>query len=239
MENIYEREDAIVGGAQELLASAGQNAIAPEHYAALLDEYCKLLKQTRRMVKMSDMTQSELNRLSRKLEHMSGTDALTDLCNRRFFNELFRKEWDAAVRAGTSLAVLMIDVDFFKEYNDTYGHIMGDSCLQSVAAALREGVKRPRDTIARYGGEEFVILLPETDLETARTSAERLRVAVAGRRIETAGDPVSETLSLGVVAIDDGRSMTFEQLLDAADQMLYRAKQMGRDRVELWDLGHE
>lgn len=232
MENIYEREDAIVGGAQELLASAGRNAIAPEHYAALLDEYCKLLKQTRRMVKMSDMTQSELNRLSRKLEHMSGTDALTDLCNRRFFNELFRKEWDSAVRAGTSLAVLMIDVDFFKKFNDTYGHIMGDSCLQSVAAALREGVKRPRDTIARYGGEEFVVILPETEREGAVHVAGLLIENVRARNIPHLAAPETGivSVSVGVACARPGPEARPEELLNASDEALYRAKTTGRNR---------
>ncbi len=232
MENIYEREDAIVDGAEELLASAGRNSLAPEHYAALLDEYRKLLKQTRRMVKMSDMMQSERNRLSKKLEHMSTVDVLTDLYNRRFFNELFRKEWDSAVRAGTSLAVLMVDVDFFKKYNDTYGHIMGDSCLQSVAAALREGVKRPRDIIARYGGEEFVVILPETDRNGAVHVAEQLLENVRAQNVPHIAAPETGvvTISVGVACARPGTDARPEELLNASDEALYRAKTTGRNR---------
>ena len=149
-----------------------------------------------------------------------------------FFNELFRKEWDAAVRAGTSLAVLMIDVDFFKKYNDTYGHIMGDSCLQSVAAALREGVKRPRDTIARYGGEEFVVILPETEREGAVHVAGLLIENVRARNIPHLAAPETGivSVSVGVACARPGPEARPEELLNASDEALYRAKTAGRNR---------
>lgn len=179
---------------------------------------------------------TELKRMEEELLRLTRLDPLTQLFNRRYFFTLAEQEYQRFRRYHHPMAVCMIDIDHFKSVNDRYGHLIGDAVLCAVAETLRDNLRQV-DILARYGGEEFVILWPETDLQTARASAERLRTAVAGCRIETPGGPVSVTLSLGVVSIDDGRSMTLEQLLDAADRMLYRAKQMGRNRVELWELG--
>jgi diguanylate cyclase (GGDEF)-like protein/PAS domain S-box-containing protein len=179
---------------------------------------------------------TELKRLEEDLRQLTRLDPLTQLFNRRYFFTLAEQEYQRFRRYHRPMALCMIDIDHFKSVNDRYGHLVGDAVLCAVAETLRNNLRQV-DILARYGGEEFVILLPETDLQTACASAERLRAAVAERRIETPSGPVSVTLSLGVVAIDDGRSMTLEQLLDAADQMLYRAKQAGRNRIEIWDLG--
>jgi diguanylate cyclase (GGDEF)-like protein/PAS domain S-box-containing protein len=179
---------------------------------------------------------TELKRLEEDLRQLTRLDPLTQLFNRRYFFTQAEQEYQRFRRYHRPMALCMVDIDHFKSVNDRYGHLVGDTVLCAVAQTLHDSLRQV-DILARYGGEEFVVLLPETDLQTARASAERLRAAVAERRIETANGPVSVTLSLGVVAVDNGRSMTLEQLLDAADQMLYRAKQAGRDRVEIWDLG--
>lgn len=233
MNTIFEGEDQIIAGAEALLSSVKPcGTVSAGDYGELLDEYRKLLKQVRRVVRMSDLMQSELNRLSRKLEHMSTVDALTDLYNRRFFNEFFQKEWDSAIRSGTSLSILMIDVDLFKKYNDFYGHLMGDTCLQSIAGALKEVIKRPRDTIARYGGEEFVALLPETDRPGATTVAENLLENVRNLNIPHAMSPDIGriSISIGVAVGHPTQDDNPADLLNAADEALYRAKDLGRDR---------
>ncbi|MBK1654607.1 sensor domain-containing diguanylate cyclase [Allochromatium vinosum] len=181
-----------------------------------------------------DITDSK--RLEEDLRQLTRLDPLTQLFNRRYFFTLAEQEYQRFLRYHHPMALCMIDIDHFKSVNDRYGHLVGDTVLCIVAQTLHDNLRQV-DILARYGGEEFVILLPETDLQTACASTERLRVAVAERRIETPSGPVSVTLSLGVVAIADGPAMTLERLLDAADQMLYRAKQAGRNRVEIWDLG--
>lgn len=177
---------------------------------------------------------TEHKRLEEDLRQLTRLDPLTQLFNRRYFFTRADQEYQRFRRYHHPMALCMIDIDHFKQVNDQYGHLIGDTVLCAVAQTLHDNLRQV-DILARYGGEEFVILLPETDLQTARASAERLRSAVAERRMETASGPISVTLSLGVVAIANGISMTLEQLLALADQMLYRAKQLGRNRVVLWD----
>lgn len=233
MDSIFEGEAQVISKGESLLASPDSLDTLPAvFYRELLDEYRKLLKQICRMVRMSDLMQSELNRLSRKLEQMSTIDALTELYNRRFFNGYFQKEWDSAIRTETALSVLMIDVDFFKKYNDRYGHLMGDKCLHSIAGVLKQAIKRPRDTLARYGGEEFVVLLPETDGAGAITVAENLLENVRSLAIPHAKSP-----DIGIISVSIGIAVghptpedTPGKLLNSADEALYRAKSAGRDQ---------
>ena len=157
-------------------------------------------------------------------------DPLTGLYNRRFFNDALERELRRAERRDLPLALLMIDLDHFKRVNDERGHEAGDRLLEAVAEMLRSGV-RAEDVIARYGGEEFVVLLPETDLDSGRVLAERLRRAFKRLKIEHDGHPVgSLTLSVGVAG-RSRRTATGEQIVQAADAALYRAKREGRDRV--------
>lgn len=128
--------------------------------------------------------QQELERMNEELKKLSLTDALTSVPNRRYFDESMEREFSRAQRDQHEISVIMIDIDNFKKYNDSYGHLEGDSCLQLVAKAMSDAVKRPTDTIARYGGEEFSILLPETPLEGAKEVAEVVRAAVEALGIE-------------------------------------------------------
>jgi len=174
-----------------------------------------------------------LKRIEAELQTQSGQDWLTGLANRRRFDEMFRQEWNRARRDETSLGVLMVDIDYFKQYNDTYGHQAGDTCLQQVAKAIGEVVSRPGDLPARYGGEEFVAVLPKTDAAGAAIVAEKMRTTVHALRLQHASSQVSNrvTISVGVAAMVPPEKSEPAVLVAAADQALYRAKREGRNRV--------
>ncbi|ATW24660.1 diguanylate cyclase [Candidatus Formimonas warabiya] len=227
MDNIFVKEDEIYANGEKLLLSkVFESPVAENHYRALLEEYKKLLKQMRSMVRISDLMQGELNTLSRKLKRISQIDSLTGLYNRRFFNEIYQKEWHGGVRSAVFLSALMVDIDYFKKYNDTYGHLQGDKCLQLVAGALQKAVQRPRDLVARYGGEEFVILLPETALNGAVHIAKMVLANVEALDLVHRASPVKDrvTVSVGAAALIPTGEMPPETLLNLADDALYRAK---------------
>ncbi len=167
------------------------------------------------------------------LRRLSFLDGLTGIGNRRRFDEIFVREWRRCMRSGLPLAVIMIDVDHFKAYNDHYGHHSGDECLRVVAALLDGVAQRPGDFAARYGGEEFVCLLPETDTEGAYKVAERLRRAVADRAIPHNASETAPcvTISAGCAAVVPCEGLDPQTLLAEADEELYIAKKSGRNRV--------
>lgn len=171
-------------------------------------------------------------RLYEEVQRLAGTDELTGLHNRRYFFELAEHEFDRAQRYARPLSAIMIDIDHFKQVNDTYGHAVGDQVLRAVAERCRCNL-REVDVLGRYGGEEFVVLLPETELEAARQAAERLRRQVGQTSISTDQAPVTITLSLGVATLG-AECADLAGLLECADQMLYAAKQAGRNRVYVW-----
>ena len=160
-------------------------------------------------------------------------DGLTGIANRRFFDERLLAEWRHLQRHQRPLALLMIDIDHFKAYNDHYGHQAGDNCLRRVATTLGASMQRAHDLAARYGGEEFVCMLPECDLEAAATKAEAVRLAVATLAIPHAASPSGDqvTLSIGVAAAIPSLQTHPDTLVSAADAQLYQAKVEGRDRV--------
>ncbi len=176
---------------------------------------------------------AELEEANRRLAALSTTDALTGLSNRRQFDEVWHAEWQRAARGGLALAVVLIDVDQFKAYNDHYGHPAGDECLRRVASILAREVRRSGELVARYGGEEFVLVLPGADTEEARAVAERVRRAVEEAGIEHVGTGTTPvvTISAGVVSGRPRHASDAEALLREADVALYLAKQQGRNRV--------
>jgi diguanylate cyclase (GGDEF)-like protein len=178
-------------------------------------------------------TEEQLLRLQRELEDLSFKDGLTGIANRRRFDTLVGQEWDAAYRSGRPISVILIDIDFFKQYNDHYGHIQGDECLRRVAVALKAGATRPRDFLARYGGEEFVLVLPETDAKGAEAVAARCREAVAEAKIAHERSSVAPmvTISLGVGTITPAATDRALGFIEAVDKRLYRAKQRGRNAL--------
>jgi len=176
----------------------------------------------------------ELKQSRDELLRLSRTDGLTGLYNRRTFDDMLAREWRRLARAGEPLAVIMIDVDHFKLYNDTYGHGGGDVCLQRVARAAEGALQRPADIVARYGGEEFVALLPETKLDGAIAVAEAIRLAVSALEIPHAGSKTAAhvTVSLGAACTVPQPDADPASLLEIADQQLYIAKSEGRNRAK-------
>jgi two-component system chemotaxis family response regulator WspR len=168
------------------------------------------------------------------LQKLAALDALTGIANRRRFDDTMRIEWQRGQRDRKPLTLLMCDVDFFKAYNDSFGHLAGDLCLKKVAAVLTEHLKRPADLAARYGGEEFAIILPETELTGALIVAESCRRHLEQLAIENPNATTalsSVTMSVGVASVVPSPQARLEDLIAQADQALYAAKRAGRNRV--------
>jgi diguanylate cyclase (GGDEF)-like protein len=186
------------------------------------------------VVYLRDVTDRKL--LQDQLAQMAFVDGLTGIQNRRAFDLALEKEWKRAARSGRPLSVILLDVDHFKIYNDTYGHLTGDDCLRSIAAAIQICVRRPDDVVARFGGEELAVLLPGTTPDGAEEVAQRLCSGVMDLGIPHTGNDGRGivTLSGGIstaVASSDGRVRMPHGLLRAADAALYRAKSLGRNQV--------
>jgi len=176
----------------------------------------------------------ELDILIRKLEALSATDSLTGISNRRRFDEVLDNEWRRAVRVGQPLTVAILDVDWFKKYNDHYGHQAGDECLRSIARFLISVFCRTGDLVARYGGEEFVFIAPATDADIALNMAGRVCEELQKLALphEMSGFECV-TVSIGVAAIVPEEGLTPDILVKAADEALYLAKEQGRNRAVL------
>jgi diguanylate cyclase (GGDEF)-like protein/PAS domain S-box-containing protein len=190
---------------------------------------------------ISEQKQAEaaLHEANAQLQELATTDGLTQLLNRRRLDECLNMEWRRLAREKLPLSFIICDVDYFKKYNDRYGHQAGDDCLRAVAAAIRSRVKRPADLVARYGGEEFAVVLPDTGLNGAGSVAGEIREAVQALGIAHEASEVSPwvSLSLGVATRVPGEGFSAEQLMAAADQALYDAKHNGRNQVAVADVG--
>lgn len=175
----------------------------------------------------------ELRLANEELEQLAFVDSLTEVANRRRFDEYLQQEWRRLTRAKQPLSLIVCDVDFFKFYNDTYGHPAGDKCLQQVAQVLQQSVKRPADLVARHGGEEFAIVLPNTDISGAVHIAGEVRSRLRGLKLEHRSSLVSDyvTLSFGIATTYPTPQTVVENLLIDADLALYQAKGQGRDRI--------
>jgi diguanylate cyclase (GGDEF)-like protein len=170
---------------------------------------------------------------NRRLAHLASIDALTGLANYRVLHERLEREWLRALRESSPLSLIMLDIDFFKPYNDTFGHQQGDECLRRVSSVISAHASRPADIAARYGGEEFVVLLADTPEDGAESVAEKVRAAVEELAIPHPGSAAAEivTVSLGVATRRPGPGREADELITAADRALYRAKREGRNRV--------
>jgi diguanylate cyclase (GGDEF)-like protein len=175
----------------------------------------------------------ELTARTRQISQLRTLDGLTGISNRQSFEERLTDEWRRALREGNHISLLMIDIDFFKEYNSTYGHLAGDECLRQVAAVLSASIGRGGDFVARYGGEEFAVLLPNTDKLGCLVVAEAIRVAIAKMQMEHASSGIQGyvTVSVGTATVIPGEDTGPEALLASADQALYQAKCSGRNSV--------
>ena len=176
----------------------------------------------------------KLDEANRELTRLSAVDGLTGIANRRSFDDALAKEWRRAARNQSPLALLLVDVDFFKQFNDNYGHQLGDECLKAVARTLDAQLRRPGDMVARFGGEEFVVLLPQTDEAGAERVGESLRDAIEQLGITHGHSQAADvvTVSIGVASAKPARDASGpDALVDGADRALYGAKRQGRNRV--------
>lgn len=176
-----------------------------------------------------------LEQSNERLEHLSTTDALTGLANRRSFDQCLHSEWQRSIRNQHPLSLLLLDIDYFKRYNDHYGHLAGDACLRQIAGILFDCAQRSGELVARYGGEEFALLLPGATVEDACMVAQRCMDEVANARISHANSLVSPwlTCSIGVATVVATQELVSESLVRCADEALYRVKSDGRARFEV------
>jgi diguanylate cyclase (GGDEF)-like protein len=238
---------------QQLIAY--ENAVAKYEHAQLLAQYQNALVQlflflgvilslvmglawmifSRIEIQQQQLIESSetLKHLNFKLEQASYTDSLTSLYNRRYFNVVYEREFKRAIRSNRPFVFMMLDIDFFKQYNDTYGHLQGDLALQTVAKILKTTLQRPGDYPFRLGGEEFGVILTDIDCKNARIMGEKVRASIEHLKIEHKGSKILPTLSvsIGGVCIVPTVDMSEDALIHTADTNLYAAKERGRNQV--------
>ena len=193
-------------------------------------QYPELLARVRAGKRIVDL-QNELVEKNQRLELLSITDGLTKLHNHRHFQDELARAFEESQRYQRPLSLAMIDIDFFKKVNDTYGHAVGDEVLKAISKRYAESV-RSTDLVARYGGEEFAVMMPETELDDAIAFAEKIRSLVEDTPIETQAGPIQATVSLGVSSVPHTKIHSSKELIVAADKALYRAKRNGRNQVQ-------
>ncbi|MEO5857776.1 MAG: diguanylate cyclase [Pyrinomonadaceae bacterium] len=197
----------------------------------------QLRARERKLARLVEERTAELAKANEDLHRLANSDGLTKIGNRRRFESFLADEWHRAVRFRTEISLVMIDIDHFKQFNDTYGHQAGDECLQKVAEAFADAIKRPTDLVARFGGEEFALVLGGTDSEGAVTIAREALANLRELEIQHASSPIGEflTVSLGVATVLPRIGSTEADLIKVADEALYLAKKTGRDRMQIFD----
>ncbi len=206
-------------------------AVGATDYVTKPIHFAVLRQRVRRIIQQTQLYQ-QLELANRELQRLAALDGLTGVANRRRFDEYLEAEWQRMTREKLPLSLILCDIDFFKRYNDTYGHQAGDACLCRVADALRFCARRSVDLVARYGGEEFAVILPNTTVVGASQVAEEIRSVVNSLEIAHAKSTVSQhvTLSLGIACIHPTPNTSPTMLIAAADAALYQAKEAGRNR---------
>lgn len=209
-----------------------ENAVRDEHDLLVTQHG---IKEVHIVATAFNAMAARVREIIQELHRLSALDGLTNIANRRTFAQALEREWLRAMRQDTPLSALLIDIDYFKQYNDYYGHQAGDDCLKSIASALSLAVHRPTDVVARYGGEEFVILLPETDAAGAHAVAEKLQQIIATMAIPHEASAIGDaiTMSIGICTLTPGRGEFSQRLIAGADQALYRAKAGGRNCIKI------
>lgn len=188
-----------------------------------------------------EFAKQQLEQVNQRLKHLAIYDELTQIPNRRYFTSYLEQEWRQCLRQKSPISLILCDVDYFKNYNDLYGHQMGDKCLQSVAKVIQNALKRPSDVLARYGGEEFIVILPYTDQSGAYTVGQRIHHCLAEAQISHADSPTSRylTISLGIGTTVPLLHYHPSDLIKIADQALYAAKAAGRNQTKLKTLSFQ
>ncbi len=197
----------------------------------------QLRKRERKLELLVELRTAELARANHHLENLANSDGLTKIGNRRRFESFLSDEWHRAVRFHTEISLVMIDIDHFKQFNDTYGHQAGDECLQKVAEAFADAIKRPTDLVARFGGEEFALILGGTDSAGAITIADHALENLRELEIQHASSPIGEilTVSVGIATVLPRMGSGEADLIKAADDALYQAKKSGRNQIHIFD----
>jgi diguanylate cyclase (GGDEF)-like protein len=183
------------------------------------------------LLAIEDITERKI--AEEQLKLIAFMDGLTGVANRRHFDNTLDLEWRRAMRSAKPLSLIIIDIDYFKNYNDLYGHLAGDSCLQKIAHTIKDSLRRAGNFVARYGGEEFMVILPDTHAEEACLFAESLQEKIENLNIEHKDSKVGKnvTVSLGVSTTVPKKYSTQDELISLADKALYKAKEGGRNRV--------
>lgn len=205
-----------------------QNCLLEEKNWLLEEQNAQLLRE---ISKRQDVEKA-LQQANEKLQALACIDNVTGVANRHHFEDSLQREWQRSAREKLPISLILCDIDYFKTYNDTYGHLAGDTCLKQVARAIAHEVKRPTDLVARYGGEEFAVILPNTNFRGAVRVAQNIQLAVQRLRIIHLGSSVSDflTLSLGIASIVPCDRQSPKVAIALADKALYRAKEQGRNR---------
>lgn len=235
MGSIFIKEEEILKNSVSILESSViETENDRELYRILVGEYKELLEQMKRMVKVSDIMENKLNLVRRSIDEISKFDFLTNVYNRRHFDKILTEEWNKNEQANNPLAIIMIDIDNFKEYNDKYGHVEGDKCLQNISRIIKNVINQSNNVVSRYGGEEFIALISNSDLEKAKCIAENIRKSIEGLGIpHEASEHEIVTVSIGVATAIPNMQLKSEDLIVMADQALYRAKSSGKNRVAI------
>jgi diguanylate cyclase (GGDEF)-like protein/PAS domain S-box-containing protein/hemerythrin-like metal-binding protein len=223
MEKRYIRKDTQIVWIQLTVSLMRDSDGTPKYFISQIED-----------ISLRKQAESLLKEANRKYKSMSITDGLTGIANRRRFDEVLAQEYSRHARSGSDLSLLLLDIDHFKAFNDTYGHVQGDECLREVSQAISNCITRPADLAARYGGEEFSCILPETDLRGAVVIAEKIRQSIidCAIRHETSSVAKYVTASIGVITVKCTPDKTVEDLLTQVDELLYQAKSRGRNRIE-------
>ncbi len=227
-----------------VLSSKEEPEIKSEAFAKGANDYLvKLPDKIELIARIRYHSRAYINQIQRDrafeaLKRLSIQDGLTGIANRRRFNDFLESELKRAKRNQQPISLIIADIDFFKRFNDTYGHHRGDQCLVAVAGALKKALQRPADLVARYGGEEFGVVLPETDQDGALEVARKMHKNVADLRIPHPSSEVADhvTISLGLVSTIPSKNLTTDALIQAADKALYKAKSQGRNQVAIGSL---
>jgi two-component system chemotaxis family response regulator WspR len=231
------KRDAFAGGANDYMVKLPDviELVARLRYHSR--SYINLLQRDAAYRALRE-SQQQLQKSNFELQRLTNTDGLTGIANRRYFDDYLGAEWRRARRDGLHLSLLLIDVDFFKLYNDNYGHVAGDAVLRRVAQTLDESIQRPADLSARFGGEEFAMILPRTSLEGAQALGQKLCQLIEANQVPHERSKVSAwlTVSIGAATMVPTPEQDIRELIEMADRRLYLAKQQGRNRV-VWQDG--
>jgi diguanylate cyclase (GGDEF)-like protein len=219
--------EEVLARVQNQLTIQGLQIQLQETNRKLLEQNALLLQEIEKRTK----AEAALQEANQKLQDLVWSDSLTGVANRRYLDDYLQREWQRGAREKISLSLLLCDIDYFKYYNDTFGHLAGDTCLKRVAQAICNAVRRPADLVARYGGEEFAVILPNTNFSGSVRVVENIQSQVRELQIYHPSSPVNDylTLSIGIAASIPSHQNSPESLIAASDKALYQAKERGRN----------